>query len=197
MPEPHGVVAVKRMYAIGFVAISLAYPLLVHFALGRFEPRWLSLLLVAVAALRAAMTKQAFWWAVAGCAGALALAAFFANALAPLKLYPVLVNAALLLAFGASLRWPPSAIERLARLRHPDLPAEGVAYTRKVTWAWCVFFVVNGAIALVTAVWTNERVWALYNGLVAYVLMGLLFAGEWLVRQRVMRNASVGGGAHG
>ncbi|WP_223486976.1 hypothetical protein [Stenotrophomonas indicatrix] len=28
-------------------------------------------------------------------------------------------------------------------------------------------------------------VWMLYNGMLAYVMMGLLFGGEWLVRRRV------------
>ncbi|MFT3761471.1 MAG: hypothetical protein QM761_02440 [Pseudoxanthomonas sp.] len=187
----------KRTWAILFVAVSAAYPLLVYAALGRFEPRWLALLLLAASVLRAATARQPFWWAVAGGVGVLALLGFLGNALAPLKLYPVLVNAALLLAFAASLRWPPSAIERIARLRHPDLPPAGVAYTRKVTWVWCGFFVVNGALALATALWAGERWWALYNGLIAYVLMGLLFAGEWWVRQRAMRDAAAGSGAHG
>ncbi len=57
-------------------------------------------------------------------------------------------------------------------------------YTRRVTQVWCGFFVLNGGLALCTALWASDAGWALYNGLVAYVLMGLLFAGEWLVRRR-------------
>ena len=108
------------------------------------------------------------------------------NAL-PLKLYPVLVNAVLLIVFGLSLWRPPSVVERLARLTQPDLPPRGVAYTRQVTRVWCAFFVVNGGLAAATALWASDAVWALYNGLLAYGLMGALFAGEWLVRQRVMK----------
>jgi uncharacterized membrane protein len=37
--------------------------------------------------------------------------------------------------------------------------------------------------------WASERVWALYNGLIAYLLIGTLFAVEWLVRQRVKARA--------
>src|SRR5690606_36147533 len=95
-----------------------------------------------------------------------------------LKLYPVLVNAVLLCAFAASLWRPPSVIERLARLAEPNLPAEGVRYTAAVTRVWCAFFVLNGAAALYTALFTDERAWALYNGLVAYMLMGALLLGE-------------------
>jgi uncharacterized membrane protein len=129
-------------------------------------------------------------WLVAA-AGALVLVvlSFLANQLLPLKLYPVLVNAVMLGVFATSLRHPPSAIERLARLREPELPPEAIAYTRKVTIVWCAFFVGNGAIALATALWASDRTWAAYNGLIAYVLMGVLFAGEWLVRQRVRARA--------
>jgi uncharacterized membrane protein len=94
----------------------------------------------------------------------------------------------LLALFGASLAHPPSIIERFARLREPQLPPAAIAYTRRVTQVWCVFFAVNGSIALVTALWASDQVWALYNGLVAYVLIGLLFAGEWVVRRRVRRS---------
>jgi uncharacterized membrane protein len=182
----------RRFYVVLFVMVSVAYPLLVYAALGQFSPRWIALLLAALAALRAAVVRQPFWWAVTGGAAVLALSGLLSNALMPLKLYPVLVNAVLLAVFAASLRWPPSAVERIARLRHPDLPPRGVAYTRRVTWVWCGFFAVNGALALATTLWAGERVWALYNGLIAYGLMGLLFAGEWLVRQRVMREPAHG-----
>lgn len=175
-----------RARAFLLVLLSLAYPVLVYVALGRFEPRWLSLLLFALAALRALATREAMWLAAAAGAGALALAASIFNDALPLKLYPVLVNAVLLAVFAASLWRPPTVVERLARLRHPELPPAGVRYTRRVTQMWCAFFVFNGAIALATALFASDAAWALYNGLVAYVLIGLLFAGEWLVRQWAM-----------
>ncbi|MGJ4749149.1 hypothetical protein ACQV5M_22485, partial [Leptospira sp. SA-E8] len=109
----------------------------------------------------------------------------------PLKLYPVLVNAVLLAVFAWSLRHPPAVIERLARLAEPALPPSGVAYTRGLTRVWCGFFIVNGLLALVTALWPRQaggdEIWALYNGLIAYLLMGLLFAGEWLLRPHLRR----------
>lgn len=93
----------------------------------------------------------------------------------------------ILAAFGYSLAKPPSMIERFARMREPNLPPFAVAYTRTVTKVWCGFFIVNGAIALGTALWATPAVWSLYNGVIAYVLMGVLFAGEYLVRLRVQR----------
>lgn len=172
--------------------LMLAYPLLVYLGLARFEPRVLALLLAAVALLRALVTRERVWLVAAAGGIALAVIAAAANDATALKLYPVLVNAVLLVLFGASLLKPPSMIERLARLREPDLPPAAIAYTRRVTQVWCGFFVVNGAIALYTAVWASAAQWALYNGLIAYLLMGVLFAGEWLVR-RQLRSAAVDG----
>ncbi|MFC5592727.1 hypothetical protein [Lysobacter niastensis] len=153
--------------------------------LGRFEPRWLAVLLCVLALLRAFATRERIWLFAAVGTAALAVWATAFNAALPLKLYPALVNAAMLLLFGLSLRFPPTVVERLARLQDPDLPPGAVAYTRRVTQMWCGFFILNGGIAVITALWATERVWALYNGLIAYVMMGTLFAGEWLVRQRV------------
>lgn len=175
-----------RKAALAVVAVlTLAYPLVVWLGIGRIEPAWLALLLVALALLRALVARERFWWFAAAAALALALLALVGNQLLPLKLYPVLVNAVLLAVFGLSLIHPPSAIERLARLHEPNLPPSGVRYTRHVTAVWCGFFVVNGGIALYTALVASEATWALYNGLVAYLLMGLLFGGEWLLRQRL------------
>ena len=108
-----------------FVALSVAYPLVVYWAMGRFEPRWLAVLLLALALLRALATRQAVWLvAAAGAAVLAALATVFNQAL-PLKLYPALINAVLLVVFAASLAFPPTAVERIARLSEPDLPPSG------------------------------------------------------------------------
>ncbi|MFC7422167.1 hypothetical protein ACFQNF_20115 [Iodobacter arcticus] len=164
--------------------ITLAYPALIYFGLGHFEPKWLALLLLAIALTRALLTKEKIWLIAAAGAALLAGLSFTSNQLLPLKLYPVLVNAVLCAAFALTLAYPPSAIERLARLREPDLPASGVRYTRRVTQVWCGFFIFNGCAALITALW-SDAAWALYNGLIAYILMGVLFLGEWIIRQRV------------
>lgn len=168
---------------------TLLYPLVIYLGLGRFEPRWLALMLLVIVSARAAVSRDPVWLVAAGGALVLVAVSMLANQLLPLKLYPVLVNAVMLAVFAISLRHPPSAIERLARLREPELPPSAIAYTRKVTMVWCVFFIGNGAIALATALWASERAWATYNGLIAYLLMGLLFAGEWLVRQRARARA--------
>jgi uncharacterized membrane protein len=174
-----------RLGGVLLALVTLAYPLIVYLCLGHFEPRWLAVLLVALALVRLGVGRTAATWGMAGAAVVLAAFTWFGNAWMPLKLYPVGVNALMLALFGASLAHPPSAVERLARLRDPNLPPKAVVYTRQVTQVWCVFFALNGLMALATAVWASDAVWTLYNGFIAYVLMGALAGIELLVRRRV------------
>ena len=114
--------------------------------------------------------------------------AIWSNNSVSLRFYPALVNGMMLVIFSWSLLSPPSLIERLARLQHPDLPPEGIIYTRRVTQIWCGFFMVNGFIALATALWSSFEVWSLYNGLIAYLLMGILMGGEYIVRMKTQKH---------
>ncbi len=184
MPAPDARKAPPWLTAL-LLAVSVAYPLVVWLALGHVSPRWIALLLVALALARAAVTREAFWIGAAALATLLAAASFLGDRWGPLKLYPVLVNGVMLGLFALSLWRGPTVVERLARLREPALPAAAVAYTRRVTQVWCGFFVANGAVALATALWASPAAWALWNGLLSYAAMGLLMGGEWLVRKRV------------
>ena len=99
--------------------------------------------------------------------------------------YPVAVNLIMLAVFASSLKGKQSIVERLARLQDPDLSPRGVHYTRNVTKAWCVFFVLNGAIAAGTAIIGDLKLWTWWNGLLSYGAMGLMFGGEYLLRCRL------------
>ena len=171
----------------------LAYPLVIYFGLNILEPRFVGLLLVAVLLLRrrqdAARLLVGLTRVDLGILAALlGLAALTAwtNSETLLRLYPATMSLGMLLLFGFSLKVPPSMVERFARLHEPDLPLAGVRYTRRVTQVWCVFFIANGLFAAWTALYASRDEWALYNGLIAYLLMGALFSGEWLVRRRFL-----------
>ena len=115
---------------------------------------------------------------------ALALVAALARDQRFLLALPVLVNAGLLASFGGSLaRGRTPMVERFARMIDGDLPPEKVRYCRSVTGVWCLFFLLNGLTALWLAAAGPLRAWALYTGLVSYLLMAALFAGEYAVRR--------------
>lgn len=173
--------------------LALLYPVLVYAGLLWFPARWVALAVAALLVLRLWLLRHRLHAAGQTLAPAMALAILCALAAAvldgagALKLMPVAINAACLIIFALTLWRPPSMIERFARLSEPDMDARGVRYTRQVTAVWCLFFVANGSVALYTALYASLEVWTLYNGLIAYLLMGLLFAGEYAVRRQVRK----------
>jgi len=85
--------------------------------------------------------------------------------------------------FFYSILYPPTIIERFARIKTPDLPKKAIQYTKKVTMVWCGFFIVNGLVALWTALFASVKIWTFYNGFLSYILMGTLFITEFIYRQ--------------
>ena len=165
------------------VLITLLFPLALWLGEGRVAPSMLAVLLLLVGVARLPIsgpTAATRYWA--GATILLAILAIWSDGLLPLRFYPLLVNVALLTVFAYSLFFPPSMIERLARLHEPSFPPAAVGYTRRVTQVWCVFFALNGSVALYTALFASVAQWSFYNGFLAYVLMGILFAGEYCAR---------------
>lgn len=168
------------------VFLTLLYPLAVYFGIHYLEPRAIAILLAILLLLRLMTLQTGQKWnqqlilvGILYCGFAV-----WHNNLVTLRFYPALINLGFFIVFVSSLFSPPPIIERLARLQHPDLPKKGIRYTRKVTQVWCVFFLINGSIAVATAIWCSFSCWSLYNGLIAYLLMGLLMGVEYLVRIR-------------
>lgn len=96
-------------------------------------------------------------------------------------------NALLAWAFGGTLaqgREPMCA--RFARLVHGPLPPEVAAYTRQVTLAWTLFFIVMASASLLLYVLAPLEIWSAFANLLTLPLVALMFAVEYLVRLRVL-----------
>ena len=106
---------------------------------------------------------------------------------------PVLINGVLLGTFASSLAGTPM-VERFARMQDPNLGPAQVSYCRTVTKVWCGFFVFNISVSGGLALFASVELWALYTGLIAYALMGLLGASEYVVRK--FRFREYGEGLH-
>ncbi|WP_144212119.1 COG4648 family protein [Shewanella donghaensis] len=168
-----------------FTAIALVcYPLAVYLGLQFLPPGTIALLLCIILIARLALNKQQLAsMALPLIVGiGLTAASFIAKRNDWLLFYPVVINLTMLGLFSYSLIKGPSMIERLARLKEPDLPDAAISYLNKVTLLWCGLFVLNGSVAFYTAQFSTLEMWTLYNGLIAYLLMGLLLGGEWLYR---------------
>ncbi|MCK9523487.1 MAG: hypothetical protein M0R76_10680 [Proteobacteria bacterium] len=191
-PTPLGTVA-RRIVNGLLVAVVAIYPLLVYLGLTHFAPRTVALLLLALLALRGTLfigASKANWRqllpvGVAGLACTVTAAALQSER--ALLFLPVAINAIMLATFGATLWRKPSMVARFAALKEPHMTPRIVAYCDRVTLVWCGFFVFNGTAAALTVFSGSREYWTLYNGLISYVLMGLLFGIEYLVRQRVRR----------
>ena len=168
-------------------ALIVSYPFVAWWGLSHWGTAPVAAFLAAIVVFRALVLRDRLSLAVALPAVALALWGWRADSDAALELYPVLVNLTGLALFAQSLRSGMPMAERFARMAHPDLPEEGVRWCRKVTQAWCVFFLLNGSIAFLTVLAGDRDLWTLYNGFVAYILIGLTALVEYLLRLRHQR----------
>jgi uncharacterized membrane protein len=182
--------------AVVQLLLKLAYPVLILCAWRWDAPRLVGCMLFALLWLQrwagsgpvAASLRRlsALDWSVAGILSVASAAIVVTSSEALLRLYPSLVNLGLLIAFGATLVRGPSMIEKFARLGNPDLPPAGVRHTRRVTQVWCGFFIANGMFSAYTALYWSRASWALYNGVIAYGLIGMLLAAEIIWRYLVV-----------
>lgn len=173
--------------------LLLAWPFIIWFGLAHNSLQGLLPLMALMLFLRFRQTRRragalsVVTQIVAVAGMTLCIASYLLKTHQLLLFYPVVVNSVMLAVFGGSLWSRMPIIERLARLREPDLPERAVRYTRRVTQIWCAFFIINGGIALFTALYGDLSLWTAWNGMISYLLMGTLMAGEWLVRQRVIK----------
>jgi len=164
------------------------------------QPRWLYLAVGAVLLVRFAgrlprlKTGQRRRAVAPFLAAAVVIAAgALTNSELLILLLPGAVTAVLGGVFLYSLFRPPSMVETFARMSMPDLSGEDVRYCRNVTRVWAGFFLLNGLIVFLLSGGVRaglspgglapRLLWTLYAGGISYVLVGLLFAGEYLYRK--------------
>lgn len=186
-----------RVLRAASAALSALWPLAVLAGLALGALSWVLVLGLVLFGVRAAMELRSGRRGVSAAAvtgaGAAVCAAglLFARDAAALW-YPVIVNAVLFFVFSSSLIRGVPVAERFARLASgKPLPAAAVRYCRRVTLVWCFFFVLNGAVALLTVLSGSLRWWGLWNGCLSYLFMGALMASEYLVRRRLQHAAAV------
>ncbi len=192
------IICMKLFSKILFVILSILYPLIVFSCLVIFRVpiKIFSLFIVFLGfiyLLLATGGKNKKNLRLLVSAGILLLAGlicFVTGKTLFIKLYPVLMNVIFLFTFGSTLFFPPNICFRFATLAQKNLPRSHIArrvenYCFKVTVIWCVFFILNGITALYTVLLNNDKMWSIYNGGIAYILMGILFAVEFIVRMVV------------
>jgi len=91
------------------------------------------------------------------------------------------------LSFGQSLLGRRQALcTLLADKVHGPLTPQEVLYTRRVTAAWALFFVLITAATLSLFAFAPLRIWSLFANFCVLPLIGLMFVGEYAIRRRAL-----------
>lgn len=96
--------------------------------------------------------------------------------------YPTIVNLAFFLLFLYSLKSEPF-ITKIARLKDGNLSKNIENYTKNLTLIWIAFFALNGMVSALLAILENKIYWSFYCGFFSYILIGVLFALEFIFRK--------------
>jgi uncharacterized membrane protein len=154
------------LYSEGLAGVALttfiAVPLLPVLRQGRILA-WLSLLAVAVC----------LWLAARG---------GWARYL--MYLPPVLIPLSVLWLFARSLRTGQiPVVTRVATQIRGPLPDELSHYTRQVTQLWVGLLILMALSAVLLALFAPVELWSLLTNIVFYILMGVVFVGEYGYRR--------------
>lgn len=98
-----------------------------------------------------------------------------------LKFYPVVVNFCIFWLFFSSLFTKETIIQKFARLSEGELHPKTLSYTRNLTYVWVFYLLIQFLISFAT-VFMSDFVWIIFNGCLSYILLGVFFAIEYVVR---------------
>lgn len=170
---------------IGGLALLVTYPVLTHYAIASGRD---TLVLLALSGLILGLVVLLVSRPIPRMAAAAAAIVLVWQLPDPARwlmyLPPVLIDLALCWAFARTLgggREP--LITRFARLEGRPLDARQLAYTRRLTLVWAVFFSGLAAVSMFLAWRAPPAVWSLFTNGAGYVMALLLFLGEHVLRR--------------
>ena len=161
--------------------LVIAYPVIIYYLLTHNLP-WIGVVFVTGVILWKLRNKEYPLVWLSGFLISVALIGYLFGPEFISKIVPLLIHLTLFMVFFQSLKTTP-LITQFARLDFPELP-DGIAeYCRSLTILWTGFFASNIVFCLWLAVNENDKLWALYNGLIVYLLIATLIVGEYIWRK--------------
>ena len=175
------------MWRAAGLALALAYPFAVHYAVLSGRPAPALAVLAGLAGYVLAMLLpigSRVRWLLPLAASVLALAAPGAGDWL-FDLPPILIPTALCWLFGRTVvKGRTPLISRFAQLEQGGtLTVELARYTRRLTWVWMLFFVALAAISAWLAASGDRVAWSWFTNFASYLLVGALFLGEFVYRR--------------
>lgn len=112
------------------------------------------------------------------------------------KLIPIFIQLSLMLFFGKTLlkNKGPSLVERFALLEFPDIPPVLSRYCRHLTIMWTGFFAFNVIACILLAFFAPVEWWAIYTGVLIFLLTAVLMVAEYIWRFFLFRRIDMPAG---
>lgn len=82
-------------------------------------------------------------------------------------------------------------VTRIAIAVRGRLPERMVRYSRRLTQAWVVFFLLISAEALALAIWAPLEVWSLFTNVLNYVFIAAFFVLEYVYRKVIVKEEDI------
>ncbi len=102
---------------------------------------------------------------------------------------PVITNLLFFLIFISTLFGDAvPLIGRITQLMKSDVADEVMDYCRWVTWAWACFFLLIALVSGLLSAYASIEDWSLFTNFVVYMLIGLMFIVEFIVRKVLMKD---------
>jgi len=118
-----------------------------------------------------------------------------------IKLYPALADLAYLTIMITSFIFPPTLayyfINIFDKSMKKVIPKQRFdLYCFRASIVWCVYFVLDGIVSILTVTIPAGRedsnlIWGAYNAGITYIIMGLIFAGEFIILKIKLRKYSL------
>jgi uncharacterized membrane protein len=156
--------------------------------------RVLAMAMVGLMVGAALVASGRIWAGVLTGALMVSLCIYFSDSLRFIIYAPPLVAFAFMALFFYRTLQPGSEalISRVARMEHPDLPADMAQYSRLLTWLWSICFMLLFVLALVLAPFLTLETWSRWVQGLGYALPGALFIGEYAFRHYRFRQREHG-----
>ena len=181
------------VFRIAFIVLLALYPFIIYFGIQVLPPSYFAIALAVLLLIRFGLVRPG-----ERAAATPALLLLFVYAVASaivgstrmLLYYPALANFVLCALFAGSLAQGESLLLRFMQARGVKMNPYIAPYLARLTIVWAVFFAMNGLIA----VWTTTvslEIWTIYNGMISYLLIAALMAGEWIFRRNYKKRLGI------
>ncbi len=176
----------RALIFFAIAVVTAIYPVIIYFGLNHFGPRTLALIFIVALFVRAWLWEmftrpEKIIYVIL--VGGLCLFAAWIQSEQLLRYYPVLMNFAIASFFAVSLFSDKTLIERFASVFERKIDDRAKIYMTRLTIIWALILSINGVVSFYTACCLSLQQWAIYNGVIAYIIFIVISLMELLVRR--------------